>query len=220
MTKLYKWITGIVIGVLLPTILVQSCNNKSLRKDNQIQSVQLIVANDSAKIYKNKAGEAYSTLNSVVIDRDVLKKSLDIAGFTIKDLKAKDIKYQNIIAVLNAKIKSIGSGSTAGRDTTIINITDTIIGRKYNNWSNGNLSLYDLYSDKDSLHHKYTYETGITLFPERQGNKTKVTATLTDTHATVTAGYSIIVDSKKPSTFWTWTWRVASFAGGYYLGRQ
>ena len=176
-----------------------------------------MLTKDSAQTYKTRAGEAYFTINAVQVESNALKQSLQAAGFELSGLRQKDIKWRDLVGILTAKIESFGSGSTAGRDTLWVTKTDTVYGKKYNDWNNGNLFLYGLYADKDSLHHKYRYQTGISLFPEKQGKTTKVTATLTDTHAVITTGYSIIVDNKTKWYEKPWLWGLAGVTGGYFL---
>ena len=220
MTKLYKWIFGLVISILLLVILIQSCNNKSLRKDNQIQSVQLIVTNDSARVYKNKFGDTYSTLNSVVIDRNALKKSLEVAGITNKELKAKNIKLNEITEVLKAKLEVVGNAHITLHDTTYIDSTGLKMQVKDFSWTNKYLTLNGVIKDKNA-DIKYLYQIGLDSYKTQNGDKVIYTIFSTDKeNSKITNGYTITVRDKQPSKFWTWTWRVASFAGGYYLGRQ
>jgi len=221
-TTLQKWIGYLkyaIMAGLVITIIVLYYHGKSLDKKNQIQAVELMAAKDSAVAYKTKAGEAYFQMKAVEIEQNATKKSLEAAGFNLKDLKQKNIGLNNLVGVLTAKIESYGAGSTAGHDTILVTKTDTVYGKKYNDWNNGNLLLYDLYADKDSLHHKYKYQTGITLFPEKDGKNTKVTATLTDTHAVITTGYSIIIT---PTSKWymkPWLWGLAGLAGGIFIAK-
>lgn len=214
------WVKILIFAfiILLGWLFIQHLTINSLQKKNQLQAVELMLNKDSVQAYKTRAGEAYFKINAVQVESNALKGSLIEAGFTIKDLRQKDIKWQDLVGVLTAKIESFGSGSTAGHDTTIYITNSTpFIGKKYNDWNNGNLFLYGLYTDKDSLHHKYKYQTGISLFPEKQGKNTKVTATLTDTHATITTGYSIIVDNKTKWFMKPWLWGLAGVAGGFFL---
>lgn len=217
MNKFVKFGIYLIGAIMLIVIIVQYFKIQSVNKDYQIQSVELMMKNDSAKILKTKNGEIYSQLNSVVIESDNLKEALKTAGITNKELRQKDIKSRNLIAVMNAKIESQGNGSTAGHDTIIIKENVPVKGRKFDDWNNGNLFLFGLYSDNDSLYHKYRYQTEITLFPEKQGKKTKVTATLTDPHATITTGYSILVDNKLKWYQKWYVWGIAGLAGGYFI---
>ena len=220
MTKLYKWIVGIVIGSLLLTIIVQSCRNKSLTKKNQVQSVELLVANDSANIYKNKVGDTYSTLNSVIIDRNELKKSLDATGVTIKDLKEKNIKWRDITEVLKAKLEVAGNAYITLHDTTYIDSTGLTMQAKDFSWTNNYLMLNGVVKEKNA-EIKYLYQIGLDSYKTQSGDKITYTIFSTDKeNSKITNGYTITVRNKKPSAFWTWTWRVASFAGGYYLGSK
>lgn len=219
MNKTWKIVIAVVFGILLLIVIIQGFQKRSLRKTNQIQAVELMLNKDSVQQFKTKNDEAYFKINAVQIESNVLKGSLIEAGFTIKELRQKDIKWRDLVGVLTAKIESFGSGSTAGHDTTIYITNSTpFVGKKYNDWNNGNLFLYGLYTDQDSLHHKYRYETGISLFPEKQGKTTKVTATLTDTHAIITTGYSILVTNKTKWYEKPWLWGVVGIVGGYYLG--
>ena len=220
MTNLYKWIIGMVIGLLLIANMVQCIQKKSINKDFQIQSVALIVANDSAKVYKDKYGVTYSTLNSVLIDKDALRKSLDVAGITAKELRVKNIKLNDITEVLRAKLEVAGNANVTLHDTVYIDSTGVKIPAKDFSWTNKYLTLNGLIKDKNA-DIKYLYQIGLDSYKTQNGDKVTYTIFSTDKeNSKITNGYTITVSEKKPSTFWTWTWRVASFAGGYYLGRQ
>ena len=94
-----------------------------------------------------------------------------------------------------------------------------ILNPTLNTRNNENLFLYNLYADNDSLHHKYRYQTGINIFQESKGKEVKVTATLTDTHATITTGSSIIVTQKLKWYEKPWLWGLAGMAGGFFLAK-
>ena len=220
MTKIQKIIIGVVIGLLLLLNMIQCMQKDSLKKKNQIQSVELLVANDSAKIYKDKSGATYSTLNSVIIDRDALRKSLDATGVTVKELRAKNIKLNDITEVLKAKLEVAGHAYVTLHDTVYKDSTGIIIPIKDFSWSNNYLTLNGLVRP-NSADIKYLYQIGLDSYKTQDGNKITYTIFSTDKeNSKITNGYSITVRDKKPSTFWTWTWRVASFAGGYYLGTK
>ena len=220
MNKLYKWIFGLVISILLFVILIQSYNNRSIKKDFQIQSVALIVANDSAKVYRDKYGDTYSTLNSVLIDKDALRKSLDVAGITNKELKAKNIKLNEITEVLRAKLEVAGNANVALHDTVYIDSTGVKIPAKDFYWTNKYLTLNGIIKEKNA-DIKYLYQIGLDSYKTQDGDKVTYTIFSTDKeNSKITNGYTITVRDKQPSKFWTWTWRVASFASGYYLGSK
>lgn len=220
MTKLYKWIIGIVIGLLLLANMVQCIQKNSIKKDFQIQSVALVVANDSAKVYKDKYGATYSTLNSVLIDKDALRKSLDVAGITNKELKAKNIKLNDITEVLMAKLEVAGNANVILHDTVYVDSTGVKIPAKDFYWTNKYLTLNGLVKENNA-EIKYLYQIGLDSYKTQNGDKVTYTIFSTDKeNSKITNGYTITVRDKQPSKFWTWTWRVASFAGGYYLGSK
>lgn len=221
MKKIWIIFFSVVFGFLLVSYLILSFKFGKMKKDYQVQSVELMSERDSAKAYKTKAGEAYFQLSAVEVEKNSLKKSIEAMGFEIKDLRKMDINNRNIIAVLNARIVSQGSGSTPGKDSIRIVDRDTFKIRKYKDWYNGSLTLSNLWADKDSLHHEYNYQTGILMIPEKVGKGIKVTVKLTDTHATITTGSSIFVSQKlkwyeKPS-FWFITGGVGIGTGVYLL---
>src|SRR5665647_3473243 len=108
MNKYLKYFIYALFAGMLIIIIVQYFKINSKDKTIDLQSVELLIANDSAKVYKTKNGQVYSQLNSVVIESNVLKKSLEISGLTIKELRQKDIKWRNITATLQAELEASG----------------------------------------------------------------------------------------------------------------
>lgn len=207
----------VLIFVIIAFLVIKAVDYftiKNLRKQNQIQAVQIMTANDSVAVYKDKKDEMYFQLNAVQVESNAVKSSLLAMGFEMKDLRQKNIKAQNLIAVLTAKIESSGGGGTPGKDSIRIVDRDTFKIRTYKDWDDGNMVLYNLWADKDSLHHNYQYRTGINIFPEVSRKEVKVTVTLTDKKAIVTHGASIIVSNKLKWYEKPLPWLVVGAVGG------
>lgn len=216
MNKYLKFAIYFVVAALLITIIVLYFNNKSLRKTNQIQSVELLTANDSAKMYKTKYGETYFQLNSVVIEKNALKTSLIESGFIIKDLRQKDINWRNINSVLTAKLEASGHAVTTIHDTTYIDTTGTVKPAKDFVWSNNNLSLNGLIKEKD-IDIAYNYKVGLRTISETKGNDTKITIYSDDPNAKIVTGYQISVKNKIPFYKKWYVWATAGLIGGYFI---
>lgn len=216
MNKNQKIVIASVIGLLLLVIVVMFFKNKSLTKSNQIQSVELLMANDSAKMYKTKAGEAYFTLNSVVIEKNALKKSLIETGLTIKDLRQKDVNWRNINSVLTAKLEAAGHAVTTIHDTTYIDTSGVVKPAKDFVWSNSHLSLNGLIKEKD-IDIAYKYQVGLKTISETKGNETKITIYSDDPNAKIVTGYQINVKTKIPFYKKWYVWATAGLVGGYFI---
>ena len=218
MNKYLKYAIYAIIGILLIVIIVQYFNNKSLRKTNQIQSVELLTANDSAKMYKTKTGEMYFEINAAVVERNALRSSLINAGFEIKDLRQKDIEWRNVTSVLKAKLEASGSAVITLHDTVYIDSTGVKIPAKDFAWSNNHLSLNGLIKAK-TAEIDYEYQIGLNAFTETKGKNTKITLFTDDPKATISTGYQINVINKTPFYKKWYVWAGIGLAGGYFISK-
>lgn len=187
---------------------------------SQLQAVELSTLNDSVSVYKSKTGELTYKLSSVEIDRGNLRRSLEFAGFDIKELRERDIAWRKITSALRAQLAATGSGSTTVTDTFRIEKTDTIYFSKVADWSNSYLSLFNSKIENSRLTFDYTYKTGIEILQtQKTRSATIVSVVLTDPNAAIVSANSITIKHKK--RFWErgWVWAVVGFTGGVLITR-
>jgi len=207
---IFAYIIGVVF--ILSMLGVKQCQLNKERDKYQIAQVELAAFNDSVKVYKSKTGELTAKVASVIVEADNRKKALDAAGFEIKDLKERDVKWRDVVFALKAQIQAQGSGTTVLRDTLIVSKTDTIRQANFN-WNNRYLFLSGNIQEKQ-LKFDYTYKTAIDLVSEKKGKSYIVSAYLSDPQATVTTANSITIVPKKK---W-WGWDVLKIASGIGFG--
>jgi len=191
--KIIIAVSILVIGLLL----YQYIQIRKLSNLNQVQSVQLMSANDSVKSYKNKAGEAYYKLSSVIIDREALKESLETIGIENKALKSKEINWKNIISILREQL------IVSGRDTIFLRDTIITVPVKTFDWTNKHLSLSGVITGKQ-MDMNYSYRSDITSITEKVGSKSIVTVSLSDPNARIITGSQIIVSQSRK--WWDKPW--------------
>lgn len=213
--KIILIISVILIAALFVWIGIQHRKINRLTDQNQLQAVELSVLNDSVSVYRNKAGELTYKLISVEVDRDNLKKSLELAGFDIKLLKAKDIEWRRITNALKLRLETVGNGEAVLRDTLIIAGRDSIITTDFR-WSNNYLSL-DGVVDIDRVKFSYFYRTGIEIIQAEKRNKTVVSVSLADPNAAITSGNSITINRKTKWWEKPWLWGLAGLGAGVFL---
>jgi len=201
------------IFVLLLVVLVVKQHQLNKAKDNlQLQNIELSTLKDSVSIFKSKNGDLTFKLTSVTVEIDNVKKGLEMAGFEIKDLKARDIKWRDVVFALKGQIQAQGGGSTVLHDTLIVLKTDTLKQANFD-WNNRFLFLSGNISGKD-MQFKYTYKTAIDLISEKKGKSYIVSAYLGDPSASVTTANSITIVPKKK---W-WGWDVLKVGAGVGIG--
>ena len=217
-----KWITLLLIAAIIwavVNIIIMSSKLEKAKDTIQLQNVQISYHKDTIYSYQNKEGELVAKINSVEVDKSNLKKALDIAGIEIKDLKANDIKWRNLVSILEMKLEAAGQGTTTVIDTFKIIETDTVYFQKVNNWTNNYLSLYDMTIENKEFDFKYNYKTPIKLFTEETKNVTIVTASLPDPEARITSANSIIISKKKKWYEKGWVWGTAGLATGIFIAK-
>lgn len=213
--KKYWWMI-LVLGVAI-YILILNIKINRLSDEKQIQAVELSTLNDSIFILKNKEGELTFKLNSVNIEKNNLKKSLELLGVDYKDLKDDNIKWRRLNNVLQLKLSAIGSIETHITDTFRVEKTDTLYYSRVNDWTNGFLSIFNAKIEHMDLFSNYRYDVGVNFFQEPTRKGTIVSVQLTDPNASIISANSITVVSKK--TIWDkwWLWTAAGAAGGILL---
>ena len=208
----------IAVGLIVAALIILVIKFDRLTKKSQIQAVELMNANNEATDYKTKAGKLYFELNAVEVEKKALKKSLEAAGFTIKELRGMDVKWRDIVSTLKAELAMSGHDTIVLHDTIIVATGGgTITGKKYN-WTNNYLTLSGLIREH-TMDVNYSYLTGLSFVTEKQGKKTKVTAFLSDPQARVTTGSQIIVEHKIRWYEKPWLWGLAGIGLGVYLGK-
>jgi len=210
-TALYGALTLVVI-----LLAIQSVRINSLQKKNQVQMVELMAANDSARVFKTKSGELYFELNAVTVEKNALKNALLSSGFEMEELRAKDIKWRNIVSTLKAELAISGRDTIYLHDTTYVATGEgTITGKSYN-WTNNYLTLSGLIRDKFMVT-DYKYLTAMSFITEKRGKTTKVTATLADPKAMITTGSQIVIEHKTGWYEKPWLWGLLGAGLGVYL---
>jgi hypothetical protein len=215
--KKYWWVAVIITAIIY--ILVLNIKVNRLSDDKQLQAVELSTLKDSVSVYKSKSGELTYKLTSVEIEKDNLKKSLDIAGFDIKALRAKDIEWRKITNALKVELAAAGHGETHVTDTFRIVNTDTIYYSKVNDWTNSYLSLFNSKIEKNRLNFDYSYRTGISILQTQNRKATIVSVSLTDPNAAIVTANSITIVPKK--TIWQkwWLWAAVGLTGGILIAK-
>jgi hypothetical protein len=194
--------------------------NKQIRnyKDTaQLQAVELSTLKDSVKTIQQKNGELSFQIQSVEVEKRNLKESLELAGFEIKGLKEKEIRWRKINSVLKAELESKGSGQTEIIKTEIITETDTIIQGNFA-WNNKYLNLSgDI--EKNLISFDYRYNTPINIFTSEKKKETIITVSLADPNASIISASSITVSHKRKWYEKPWVWGIAGITTGILISK-
>jgi hypothetical protein len=215
--QLRKPMTWFVIFMAL-IIALQSIQFYYINKGKQLLEVELALINDSARIYRTKAGALYEQYNATEIERGALKKSLDLMGAKNKELRAKGVRWQNIIAYQKLQLHAAGHINAQVRDSII---HDTIPGKPIQiaqvvEWNNNHLFLNGLIFNK-VFDGSYKYNVNLILATERKGKSVVVTGSLDDDNASIVTGSQINVTRKARWYEKTWLWGIGGFVGGILL---
>jgi hypothetical protein len=216
------WLAIVTVAFILTTFVYIGIQHRKLHKIQdvaQLQAVELSTLQDSVSVYKNKSGELTYKLTSVEIEKGNLKKSLELAGFDIRELRADNIKWRNLNNALKLELQAAGQVVTTVRDTFRIENTDTIYYSKVDNWTNGYLSLFNAKVETKKLFFDYRYKVGLDIFQEPKKNSTLVTVKLTDPNASVTTANSITVTHKKKIWERGWLWAAIGLTGGILIAK-
>lgn len=213
--QIYFYIAGGLLLILL--FGLKQCQLNKERDKNQIANVQLSALNDSVVQYKSKNGDLTAKIGSVQVESDNRKEALDAAGFELKDLRARDIKWREINFALKAQLQAQGSGQTTLTDTLLISKTDTIRQANFD-WNNRFLFLSGFIKGKD-MQFDYTYKTSIDLISEKKGKSYIVSAYLGDKNASITTANSITIVPKKKWWDKWYFYTGAGLVGGYFIAK-
>ena len=197
-----KYVLPSAIAILLLLLGLKQCQYNKAKDQNQLQSVRLATANDSVLIFKSKNGDITSKLSSIQVEKDNAKKALELAGFEIKDLRSRDIKWRDVVFALKAELAAYGSGTTVIRDSIFLSKTDTIHSANFK-WDNKFLFLNGSIIEKQ-MKFNYIYKTPISLISEKKGSSYVISAYLGDPNASVISANSITIVPKK--VWWGWKW--------------
>jgi hypothetical protein len=214
------WIlSSIFILAVFVYIGIQHRKIDRLSDENQLKAIELSTLKDTVAVYRNKAGESTYKLISVEIEKQNLKKSLELAAFDIKDLKDRDIKWRKVTSALRMQLAATGSGETSITDTFRINSIDTVYFQKVSDWTNNYLSIFDTEIVNRKLNFNYQYKTGISIIQEQKRKETVVSVFLTDPNASITTGNSISVKQKKRFYEKPYIWSAVAFFAGVFISR-
>lgn len=209
---------GLAVLVVLVLFYIQQRQLRSYKDTSQIQAVELSTMKDSVRTIKQKNGQLSFQVQSVEVEKRNLKESLEIAGYEIKDLKEKEIRWRNLNSVLRAELESKGSGQTEiTTDTIIINETDTIIKGNFQ-WNNNFLKLDGNISDR-IISFDYVYNTPIDIFTSEKKKETVITVSLKDPNASIISANSITVSHKRKWYEKPWVWGLAGFTTGVLIAK-
>jgi len=209
--KKYLIIAGIILVVGL--IAFQQFRVETLKNKTQLQAIEISVLNDSVIVYKDKAGQLTFKINSVNIERDNLRESLDIAGMDITELKRRDINWRKINSALQTDLEVSGKGNTVLRDTIFKNSVDTVPASKFS-WSNKYLSLSGKVINND-MTFNYQYKTSLDVIQ----SKNIISIYMSDPSATIISGNQFTVKSSKKWYNRPLTWGLAGLVGGYFIAK-
>ena len=214
------WIlSSIFILAVFVYIGIQHRRIDRLSDENQLKAIELSTLKDTVAVYRNKAGESTYKLISVEIEKENLKKSLELAGFDIKELRKRDIAWRKVTSALRMQLAASGHVETSITDTFRIESIDTVYYQKVADWSNNNLSLFNAEILNRKLNFNYQYTTGINFLTSGKRSETVVSVFLTDPNASVTTANSITVSHKKKWYEKPWLWGVAGFGAGVFVTR-
>lgn len=210
-----KYILPLIIAILFILLVLQKCQTNKFKDKSQLQSVELSVLKDSVTYYYSKDSTLTAKLLSIQIEKDNVKKALELAGFEIKDLRQRDVKWRDVVFALKSELEASGHGSTTLKDTIKITRTDTIRTSNFN-WNNRYLWLSGNI-EKKQMDFSYKYKTALDLISEKKGQSYVVSVYLSDPNAVVISANSITIT---PIKRWYQKWYIhtaAGLVGGYFI---
>lgn len=214
MLKKYFFILTIIAAFIL--IAYQGYLVRQLKTTTQVLEVEVSTMKDSVKVHKSKSDELTFKLTSTEVDKTNLKKSLEIAGYDIKNWKTREIDWRNTEFILRAEIKAFGKGVIILHDTIVTPPkVDTVVAQ-VGKWDNKHLFLTPLVINKN-IEFDYLYQTGITIVPTTKRGSTTVNISLTDPKAVITSASSMIITKRKRWYEKGWLWGVIGFVTGVLI---
>lgn len=212
-----KKLPYIIAAVFIGLLLFQQCRIRSLKSESQLKSVEISTLKDSVDQYINEKGELTYKLQSIELQHSDAKEALEKAGFEIKDLKDRDIKWRNAVFALQSQLSATGTGKTIIKDTLMVYKTDTVKRATFD-WNNKYLFLSGTIFE-NQMDFSYNYRTKIKLVQEKTKGKYIVSVYLDDPKASITSANSItIIKNKRWWDRW-WIYAGAGFAGGFFLAK-
>lgn len=191
-----NWIVIVLFAIVLIFAGIVTIKEKNTREELQMAKLQLAVQNDTITSIRTKSGDIVAKLQSVETDRNNLQQALEEMGLdNKKKLREQEIKWRDIVFVLQAKLAASGHGQTIIRDTVYQAKTDTIRAGKFV-WSNKFLFLNGSIKDKQ-LAFDYLYKTDVSIIQTQSRKGTQVSLMLSDPNARITNGASFTVIHKK-----------------------
>ncbi|MCK9326347.1 MAG: hypothetical protein M0P69_12720 [Bacteroidales bacterium] len=209
----------IITGVFVIAALFyhQQRQIQSYKDTAQLQSVELSTLKDSVKVIHQKNGALSYQVKAVEVEKRNLRESLEIAGYEIKDLKEKEIRWRKITSTLRAELESKGTGQTEIIKTEIVTETDTIIQGNFA-WNNKYLFL-DGKINENLISFDYRYNTPINIFTSEKKKETIVTVSLADPNASIISANSITISKKRKWYQKPWVWGAAGLATGIIVAK-
>lgn len=209
---------AMIIGFSL-IIFYQDYTIKKLEKTNQLQAVELSMANDTVKKFRNKADELISQIKVVEVSRDNLKESLEKAGVDIEKLRDDKIRLNKVIEYYKMQGQATGTGSIALRDTFTIIKRDTINYLKFDKWSNDFLIMTNGEIINRQLNFNYRYLIDFQFFKEEYRKSTIISVKFKDPGAEITSANSIVVFNEKKWWEKPWLWGLAGLTTGILISK-
>lgn len=215
--------TKILIVLSLVVIVLFYLQHRKIRgyKDtSQLQAVELSQLKDTVLTYVTKSGQLITKIKMIEVDKRNLREALELSGHEIKDLKEKEIRYKNLIAVMELKIQAFGEGTANVTDTLIINNTDTVYVQIIRDWTDSRLSLFDMRIQNNEFKFGYIYNIDkMNLFVEEKKDSYVVTATFNQPGLVVTSGSSIVIENKKGFFERPLVWGVVGLGAGILIAK-
>jgi hypothetical protein len=170
--RLKSWILRYGILVLLGIALIANMflywQKEKLSDENQLAQIELSTLKDSVNVYKAKNGSLTFSFNSIQVEKDNLKKALELSGFEISDLKQRDINWRKINFALEAKLEAAGGGTIVLHDSIPVPGDTITVVAKVGKWNDGFLYL-NPYLVGNKLDFKYDYRLGMRFLQSKVG---------------------------------------------------
>lgn len=208
----------IVAGVIAILVGIgwQQHRIKKLNTESQLQKIQLSMFEDSVSVLRDQNNNLTYKIASVEVTVNNAKSALEQAGFEIKDIKAREVKWRKVNIALEAELEAKGEGTITMHDT--ITIAGDTIKRSSFNYYNRHISFSGMV-DNGNVDFKYVYRTKISLLSERKGKTTVVSAYLTDPNAAITTAHSITITPVKHWYTNKWLYLGAGIITGFLIAK-
>lgn len=209
-------IAGILILILL--LSAQQCQLNRQQKELELKNIKISTLSDSVNIFRDKNDHLTFRIQAIQVEESNNKEALKQAGWDIKDLRARNIRANDVISALRSELVASGSGTITLHDTIHVAIHDTVRSL-VGSWSNNFLSIYPRITGKQ-MDFSYKYQTGIdVLSTQTHKGTTVINIALQDTSAHITTGNAIIF--RQPRKWYNnrWLWFGLGAAGGVFLAK-